>query len=147
MDFIPLIPNDDLNSILDSMADFPFRFVAVSHPGEYDKEKIVFTINKDIDTLSDYILFYMVEDTSTGLPDYSKCRLLTFDDIELQEGSILQIYTGKGEDTTTIDHETNSFCNIMYWGLEKPIWDTPHASYEIITRTESFSGSVTDNQQ
>ena len=62
--------------------------------------------NEDIDSLSDYIFTYSIEDTATGLPDYDKCRFLTFDDIALQKGDLLQIYTRRGEDTTAIGFDT-----------------------------------------
>ncbi len=89
MDFIPIEPDENLESILDSVGSFPFTLMAINHPGDYDNENVVLKTNEDIDSLSDYIFTYSIEDTATGLPDYDKCRFLTFDDISLHKGDLL----------------------------------------------------------
>lgn len=139
MDFIPIEPDDDLGSILESACRFPLRFVSVNNPGDYENESIVLKADEDISSLSDYIFTYMVEDATIGIPDYSKCRLLTFDDLDLQKGSFLQIFTRPGEDTTAINYDTSNLHKILYWGLPEPIWDKPHSSLEIIERRDSYS--------
>lgn len=85
MEFIPIEPDENLASFLDSAQQFPFVFVEINNPGDYENENIVFKANENIDSLSDYMVLYMVEDTTTGIPDYSKCRILTFDDVQLQK--------------------------------------------------------------
>lgn len=124
------------------MFNFPFSFVEINNPGDYENESITFRAEEDIDSLYDYILIYSVEDTETGLPDYSKCRILTFDDIELQKGSLLEIYTRKGEDSSTIEFETAALNQILYWGLPSPIWNVPYSSFELIRRGESLAGGL-----
>ncbi len=142
MDFIPLDP-EDAQTLLNAFGDFPFYFVAINNPGAYENENIVFKANKNISSLYDYILVYSIEDTETGLPEYAKCRILTFDsNIELKKGSLLQIYTRKGEDSSTIDFETNTLHQILYWGLPKAIWHIPHSSYELIQRRDSIGGGL-----
>ena len=141
MDFISLDPTeDDLSSLINSAMSFPFKYIGINHPGDYENECIIFEVTEDEISLYDYILIYSVEDAETGLPVYNQCRLLTFDDIELQKGSILQIYTKSGEDTTTIEFETAAIKAILHWGLEKTIWHIPHSSFELMRRSASYSG-------
>lgn len=143
MDCIPLDPEDDnVASLLDSFGKFPFSFVGINHPGDYEKESIIFRANEDIDSLYGFILFFYVEDMETGLPDYSQTRFLTFDEIEIEEGSHIEIFTRKGEDVTTIDQDTCAFRQIIYWGLSKPIWSIPHSSYELMKRSDSIGGGL-----
>lgn len=139
MDFIPIEPSDDLNEMMDSLMQFPFSFVLVNNPGDYENENIVLVANEDIESLYDFIFTYQVEDTETGLPDYSKCRLLTFDDLELEKGSYLQIFTRKGHDTKAIEFETSALHEVVYWGLPEPIWHVPHSYFEMLRRGESYS--------
>lgn len=146
MDFIPIEPDDNLESFFDSVARFPFSLVRVNNPGDHENENIVLKAEEDIHSLYEYMLVYTVEDISTGLPDYSKCRLLTFDDLELEKGSYLQIYTRPGSDTTAISFDTSDLYKIMYWGLPEPIWHIPHSSIEIITRGDSYSVGPTSPQ-
>lgn len=143
MNIIPLDPKDDnVASFLDSLGNFPFSFVAIKHPGDYEKESITFRANDDIDSLYDYILIYSVEDMETGLPDYDKTRILTFDEIELQKGSLLEIRTCKGEDASNIDFDTAALNQTLHWGLAAPIWHIPHSSYELTRRTDSIAGAL-----
>ena len=143
MNIIPLDPEDNnVASFLDSIGNFPFSFVGINHPGDYENESIVFRAEEDIDSLYDFILIYSVEDIETGLPDYDKTRVLTFDEIELQKGSLLEIFTRKGEDTSSIAFETASLNQTLHWGLAAPIWHIPHSSYELIHRTESIGGGL-----
>ena len=72
-------------------------------------------------------------------PGDHKCRLLTFDDLELEKGSFLQVYTRPGSDTTAISFDTSDLYKIMYWGLPEPIWHVLHSSIEIIKRGDSYS--------
>ena len=123
------------------MFDFPFSFVGINNPGDYENESIAFRAEEDIDSLYDYLLIYSVEDPETGLPDYSKCRILTFNDIELQKGSLLEIYTSKGEDSSSIEFETGNLNQSLYWGHSSPIWSVPYSSFELIRRGESIAGS------
>ncbi len=143
MDLIPIDP-EDAQLIFDAFGTFPFSFVAINNPGDYEKENIVFKANVKINSLNNYILVYSVEDTETGISDYSQCRHLTFDDIEMKKGSLLQIYTRKGEDSTSIDFETSALNQTLYWGLPKAIWSTPSSSYELIRRTDSIGGGLTN---
>jgi len=146
MDLIPIEPIDDFKDFLESACNFPISFVEVNHPGDIENENIVFRANEDIESLDDYILFYSVEDTETGLPVYGKCRFLTFDEIELQQDDRIQIYTRAGEDKTTMDSEASSFCNVIYWGLSEAIWDKPHTSFEIMKRGDSYGSGPIINE-
>lgn len=141
MDLIPIEPTGDFKDFLASAFSFPLKLKTINSAGDYEKENIVFEATEDIESLYDFILFFTVEDDETGLPVYDKCRLLTFDEIELQKGDLLQIYTRKGDDKTTLDTDAIAFCNVIYWGLSEPIWHTPHSSFEIMKRSESYSGS------
>lgn len=142
MDFIPLDP-EDAQSLLKAFNDFPFSFVEINNPGDYENENIVFKANKKISSLYDYILVYSIEDIETGLPEYSQCRLLTFDsNIELKKGSLLKIYTRKGEDSANIDFESNTLTTVLYWGLPDSIWHIPHSSYELVKRRDSIGGGL-----
>lgn len=100
---------DNLELFMESAIRVPFRFVGVNHPRNYEDENFVFTADEDIEFLSDYIFAYMVEDTTTSIPDYSKSSLLTFDNIALQKGNLLQIYSRLGDDTTAISFDTGSW--------------------------------------
>lgn len=143
MNFIPLDPEDEnVASFLESIENFPFSFVGINHPGDYENESITFRAEEDIDSLYDYLLVYYVEDEETGLPDYSKSRIITFDEIELQKGSRLDIFTREGEDTSTIAFDTASLNQTLHWGLPDPIWHIPHSSYELIRRTDSIGGGL-----
>lgn len=142
MDFIPITPDDNVRDFLDDLCSFPFSFVGIENPGDYENECIVFKANENIESLYDYILTYIVEDMETGLPDYAQSRFLTFDSIELEKGSILRIYTRKGDDGKAIDFDTCALQEILYWGLPEAIWDKPHTSYELITRRDSMSGGL-----
>ena len=145
MDFIPIEPDENLESILDSVGSFPFSLVDINQPGDYENENVVLRANEDIDSLSDYIFTYSIEDTATGIPDYDKCRFLTFDDIALQKGDLLQIYTRRGKDTTAIGFDTGDLYKVMYWGLSAPIWHCPHSSFEIIERGDSYSAGLSQS--
>ncbi len=145
MNLIPIEPSDALNSLIESMGGFPLSFERINHPGDYENENIVLIANEDIESLYDFIFVYSVEDTETGLPIYNKCRLLTFDCIELQKGDRIQIYTRGGEDKTTIDADATAFYNIVYWGLTEPIWHIPHSSFEIIKRGDSYSSGFSND--
>ena len=68
MDFIPIEPDENLESILDSAGSFPFTLVEINHPGDYDNENVVLRANEEIDSLCDYIFTYSIEDTVTGIP-------------------------------------------------------------------------------
>ena len=115
MEFIPIEPDENLASFLNSAQQFPFVFVEINNPGDYENENIVFKANEDIDSLNDYLVLYIVEDTATGIPDYSKCRVLTFDDIELQKGDLLQIYTCSGNlEQPTFLHRNNSAWRLLH---------------------------------
>lgn len=141
MDFIPLDPtDDDVSSLLKSLCSFPLSFVEIKHPGDYQNEHIVFRAEEDIESLYGFILFYSVTDTGTDLPDYTTSRFLEFDEIELQKGSLLHIYTRKGKDSTSIEFETAAINGNIYWGLPEPIWHIPHASYTIMKRNDSIKG-------
>lgn len=141
MDFIHLDPTDDnVASFLDSLGGFPFSFVSINHPGDYEKESITFRAEEDIDSLYDFLLVYSVEDMETGLPDYDKTRILTFPEIELQQGSLLEIRTCKGEDDSSIDFETAAINQTIHWGLSAPVWHVPHSSYELMKRGDSIGG-------
>ena len=143
MDFIPLDPTeDDLSSLINSAMSFPFKYIGINHPGDYENECIIFEVTEDDISLYEYIFIYSVEEPETGLPIYHKCRLLTFDEIELQKGSILQIYTKCGEDTTAIEFETAAIKVILHWCLEKPIWHVPNSSFELMRRSASYSGGL-----
>lgn len=140
MDFIPLEPNEELGEFLESIGKFPFSLVKINHAGDYKNENIVFIANEDIESLYDFMLVYSIEDTETGLPIYSQCRILTFDSLELPKGSYLKIFTCGGQDTTTITFDTASIQEVVYWNLPEPIWDKPHSSFELIKRGESYGG-------
>lgn len=145
MDFIPLDPEDEnISDFLDSIGTFPFSFVSFNYPGDYEKESITFRAEEDIDSLYDFLLIYSVEDTETGLPDYDKTRILTFPEIELQKGSLLEIRTGKGEDDSSIDFDTAALNQTIHWGLSTPIWHIPHSSYELTRRGDSIGGGYCD---
>ncbi len=62
--------------------------------------------------------------------------------IELKKGSLIQIYTRKGEDASIIDFDTSTLTTILYWDLPKAIWHIPHSSYELIKRTDSIGGGL-----
>lgn len=145
MNLIPIEPIGDFKDFLNSAFDFPLKLKTINNPGKYDSENIVFVATEEITSLYDFLIFYSIDNEETGLPVYSECRFLTFDDIELQEGDLLQIYTRKGEDKTTMDSDTNTFCNVVYWGLPEPIWHVPHSSFEIMKRGESYSAGSTIN--
>ena len=142
MDIIPIVPSDALDDMLHKATDFPISFVRINNQGDYDNENIVFIATEGIESLYDFILFYCVEDSNTGLPIYAVCRFLTFDDIELQKGDLLQVYTRHGEDKTTLDDTTGKFCNVVYCGLPKAIWHAPHSSFEIMKRGHSYSAGL-----
>ena len=119
--------------------------VAINHPGDYENENVVLRADEDIDSLSDYIFTYSIEDTATGIPNYDKCRFLTFDDIALHKGDFLQIYTRCGKDTAAIGFDTGDLYKVMYWGLSAPIWHCPHSSFEIIERGDSYSAGLSQS--
>lgn len=142
MDLIPIEPDENLEPLFNALTKFPFKFVKVNAPGDYEKENIVLRAEDDIDSLYGYMAMYIVEDMSTGIPDYSKSRFLTFDDMELQKGSTLQIFTRKGEDSTSIGFDTAALHHTVYWGLPEPIWHVPHTSIEIMKRGDSYNVGV-----
>ncbi len=144
MDLIPIDP-EDVQSLFDGLRDFPFEFVSINNPGDYENENIVFKATMKINSLNNYILLYSIPDPETDLPDYDQCRILTFDDIEMEKGSLLQIYTKKGEDSTSIDFETSVLNNVIYWGLPNAIWRIPHSSYELMRRSDSIGGGLLNN--
>ncbi|MEZ3549733.1 MAG: hypothetical protein K1W02_03230 [Muribaculaceae bacterium] len=139
MEFIPLEPDENLEDLFNSVTRFPFTLEAFNCPGDFENENLVLKATENISSLYDYILTYIVEDMTTGLPDYAKCRFLTFDDIELEKGDFLQIYTRAGEDTTAIGFDTSKIYKVVYWGLPRPIWNVPHSSFELIKRGDSYS--------
>lgn len=140
MDFIPLEPSDDLRSFLESATSFPLKFVAINNPGDYENENIVFQATEKISGLDEYILVYWIENEETGLPDYARSRLLTFDCIELKKGATMQVFTRPGADVAAIGFDTGKLNQVMYWGLPAPIWHVAHSSYELIRRTDSIGG-------
>lgn len=140
MDITPIEPTGEFDDLLASAYSFPLKFKTVNNVGDYEKENIVFEATDDIESLYDFILFFSVEDTVTGLPIYDKCRVLSFDEIELQKGDLLQIYTRKGEDKTSVDLDEIAFYNVVYWGLSEPIWHISRSSFEFMKRGESYGG-------
>lgn len=112
----------------------------INNPGDYENENIVFEANEDISSLYDFILAYEVEDQETGIPDYEKCRFLTFDDIEVKKGDYVQIFTRKGDDTNAIDFDSGALHSRFFWGLPKAIWKEPYCSFMIMRRGDSFGG-------
>ena len=105
--------------------------------GNYEKECVVLQANKDID-LSDYMLMCMIEGPD-GLPDYDKCRLLTFDCIDVKKGNRVCIFTRHGEDTEEIGPNTGKHYDVLFWNLDSTIWNIPHNSVEIMERGNSYS--------
>ena len=81
MEIVPIEPDDELRKMVNSINEFPLKFVSINNPGDYENENIVFVAQEDISSLYDFILAYEVEDQETGIPDYEKCRFLTFSDI------------------------------------------------------------------
>lgn len=139
MDFIPLGPDENLDAILSSFNGIPFKFQGINNQGEIETENIVLRVEEDVESLYDFIFHYEIEDKETGLPEYSKCRLLTFADIELPKGSLLSVYTREGEESTEIGFETGTLHHTVYWGLPSSIWDKPRSSLTILKRTDSLN--------
>lgn len=139
MNFIPLEPNGNIDDLLNSFDGIPFKFQGINNPGEIETENIVLRVEEDVESLYDFIFHYEIEDKETGLPEYSKCRLLTFADIELPKGSLLSVYTREGEESTEIGFETGTLHHTVYWGLPAPIWDKARSSLTILRRTESLT--------
>ena len=79
----PIEMNDERFEFL---TDHDLEIFKVYNAGDYERENLVLIANKDISSLYNYILVCMVERKDDGLPDYDKCRFLTFDNIELKKG-------------------------------------------------------------
>ena len=122
---------------------FPFSFVRIDNPGDYDNENIVFRAEEDIDSLSRCFLIYCIEDIETGLPDSNKTRILTFANIKINKGVKLVIHTRSNEDSNSIEIKKIERNKIsLYWGLETPIWDVPLSYYEFILGENSIAGGL-----
>lgn len=127
--------NDEL---FHQLTDHDIEIFKIYNRGNYEKENLVLIANKHIESFYDYILVYMVE-REDGLPDYEKCRFLTFDDLEVKQGDRIRVYTCKGEDHEQVDLHTGKHYDVVYWNLPKAIWDEPRSSVEIMERGDSYS--------
>lgn len=127
--------NDEL---FERLTAHDLEIFKVYNAGDYERENLVLIANKDISSLYDYILIYMVEGED-GLPDYGKCRFLTFDDIELKAGDRVRVYTCKGEDHSETGVKTGRHYEVYYWNLGAPVWNTPYSAIEIMERGNSYS--------
>ena len=132
--FTPIDMNDEL---LNRLTAHDIDVVRIHDAGNYEKECVVLQANKDID-LSDYMLMCMIEGAD-GLPDYDKCRLLTFDCIDVKRGNRVCIYSCHGEDTDGVSPKTGKHYDILFWNLDHTVWDIPHGSVEIMERGNSYS--------
>ena len=121
------------------LTDHDLEIFKVYNAGDYEKENLVLIANKDISSLYNYILVCMVERKDNGLPDYDKCRFLTFDDIELKKGDRMRIYTCKGEDHQETGVKTGKRYEVVYWNLDAPVWNIPLSSIGIMERGDSYS--------
>lgn len=131
----PIEFNDEL---FERLTAHDLEIFKLYNAGTYEKENLVLIANKDISSLYDYILICMVE-KEDGLPDYAKCRFLTFDDIELKAGDRVRIYTCKGEDQVEMGTKTGKHYEVLYWNLDAPVWNIPHSSIKIMERGDSYS--------
>lgn len=140
MAFIPLDPAD-AQSLLSAFGDFPISFVAINNPGDYENENIVFKANKNISSLYDYILVYSIEDTETGLPEYAKCRILTFDsNIDLKKVLSSKSIPVKAKTPPLSTSKLTPFTKSSIGVFRKPSGISPHSSYELLKHGDSIGG-------
>lgn len=132
-----MIPIDMSEELLRNLTAHDINVVRIYDAGNYEKECVVLQANKDID-LSDYMLMCMIEGPD-GLPVYDKCRLLTFDCIDVKKGNRVCIFTRHGEDTEEIGPNTGKHYDVLFWNLDSTVWNIPHNSLKIMERGNSYS--------
>lgn len=104
---------------LESLMDHNLKPAKIYYAGDYERETTVIKANHDC-VLSDYMLIQVVRNEE-DLPNYGRCHVLTFDEIELFEGDTVKVMTCHGK-----DHEEKSpyghTTHVIYWNLPAPIW-------------------------
>lgn len=131
------IDDDNVKDMLDSMMQYDLQPFKIYNAGDYEHENLVLIVNEEC-SLYDYILFHIVRNEE-DLPDYAKCHFLSFDDIELQPGDRVRIYTCHGEDTEEIGPKTGRHYNVVYWNLDAPIWTNDANEIGLMKRGNSMS--------
>ena len=98
----------------------PIKIFRLYQAGNYERENLVLIAGEPC-FLSDFVLFQMSYGEN-DLPDYGKSHFLTFDDIELNPGDRVRIYTCRGEDHEEVGVNTGMHYHVLYWNLDAPIW-------------------------
>ena len=98
----------------------PIKIFRLYQAGNYERENLVLIAGETC-SLCDYVLFQMAYGEN-DLPDYGKSHFLTFDDIELNLGDRVRIYTCRGEDHEEVGENTGMHYHVLYWNLDAPIW-------------------------
>ncbi len=125
-----------LDSELQQMMDTELKVKSIFYPGIYQYEQVEITVCHDC-YLSDYMLIKVARNAE-DLPDYSLCRVLTFDDIELSAGDKVCVMTCRGEDkeAQTPDGKKE---HTIFWNLNDPIWKDGENEIMIMKRGDSTS--------
>lgn len=104
---------------LEILMDNDMKPVKIYYAGDYEREHVVIKVNHECD-LCNYMLIQVVRNEE-DLPNYGRCHVLTFDDIELLEGDTVRVMTCRG-----VDHEEKGLdghtVHVLYWNLSAPIW-------------------------
>ena len=132
--------DDDVKDMLNGMMQYDLQPFKIYNAGDYEHENLVLTVNKEC-CLYDFILFHVVRNEE-DLPDYGKSHFLSFDEINLQAGDRVRIYTRHGEDTEEIGPNTGKHYYVVFWNLDAPIWTKEENEIELMQRGNSMSVSL-----
>lgn len=104
---------------LESLMDHELKPAKIYYAGDYEREHVVIKVNHECD-LSNYMLIQVVRNEE-DLPNYGRCHVLTFDEIELLEGDTVRVMTCHGEDHEEKGPDGHTI-HVLYWNLPAPIW-------------------------
>ena len=130
------IENIDENPFVQSMMDDNMKPVKIYYAGDYEHEQVVIQVFHDCD-LSDYLLIHIVRNEE-DLPNYGRCHVLSFDDIELHEGDTVKVMTCRGRDHEENDADGHTI-HVIYWNLPVSIWSEDENEVMIMERGNSVT--------
>jgi hypothetical protein len=121
---------------LEGLMQSELKPVKIYYAGDYEREHVVIKVNQDCD-LCNFLLIHVVRNEE-DLPNYGRCHVLSFDEIELFEGDTVKVMTCHGH-----DHEEKSpdghTTHILFWNLPAPIWNEVDNEVMILERGNSVT--------
>ena len=101
--------------------------------GDIEKERMSLRVSANID-LGAYAIFFTLT-SSDGKPTAGNKVAYWFPDANVKVGDLVVLYTKSGERRTK-ELTTGGTAHFFFWGLKKPIWNTPKAGCVLLSVDE-----------